>query len=68
MVEFIKLIKWKDSQTLVFWMLDEFDEQEPANANPLIQSFWFDINQRLVQLYDPITANNYKPINLNMKW
>eukprot|EP01084_Bolivina_argentea_P221583 375248_1 len=65
--QFIELLKWKDHQHLIFWMLDEYENTD-NNNNPLINPFWFDINKKLTNLYDPITGNTYNEINLNMEW
>eukprot|EP01084_Bolivina_argentea_P122482 217038_1 len=38
--QFIQFLKWKDTQQLVFWMLDDYNN-EPHPNNTLIQPFWF---------------------------
>eukprot|EP01084_Bolivina_argentea_P122480 217030_1 len=63
---FIELIKWKDSQQLVFWMLDDYEPTK--NKDPLIGPFWYCFNQKITNLYDPITRKNYKSLNLNCEY
>eukprot|EP01084_Bolivina_argentea_P097211 174775_1 len=65
--QFIEMLKWKDHQGLVLWMLDEHIHDNNDYYN-LINPFWCHLNAKLTNLYDPITCSNYNNINLNMKW
>eukprot|EP01083_Nonionella_stella_P191350 708352_1 len=62
--EFIKLLKWKDKNGLVFWMLNDY---KCDKNDSLIHPFWIDVNVKLSNLYDPITTKLYNPINLDEK-
>eukprot|EP01084_Bolivina_argentea_P163554 284512_1 len=61
MNQFISLLKWKNSQGLIFWMLDEYNV---SNDTP-IHSFWNYFSDCLIKLYDPITGKKYNPINID---
>eukprot|EP01083_Nonionella_stella_P030074 82570_1 len=63
--EFIELLKWKDSQGLVSWMLDDY-QHPPDATTQMVHPFWYDLNGKLTNLYDPITGANYEPLNLNV--
>eukprot|EP01084_Bolivina_argentea_P047007 86590_1 len=72
---FIKLLQWKESQGLALWLFDYFDDvgnlidnQKGSVADPLIASFWYGFNDKLMHLYDPITETNYKSLHLEKKW
>eukprot|EP01083_Nonionella_stella_P002529 7267_1 len=58
--EFVELIKWKDSQGLVFWAKD--DHETSSTQETLVHPFWQHISKHLVSLYDPITCGTYKPL------
>eukprot|EP01084_Bolivina_argentea_P272572 464127_1 len=61
--ELFKLIKWKDSQGLVFWAKDHLNnEKESAD---LVHPFWHFVSNKLVSMYDPITSQHYKPLILD---
>eukprot|EP01083_Nonionella_stella_P002530 7270_1 len=58
--EFVELIKWKDSQGLVFWAKD--DRETSSTQENLVHPFWQDVSNHLVSLYDPVTSETYKPL------
>eukprot|EP01083_Nonionella_stella_P043537 117470_1 len=63
-VQFLRLLKWKDSQGLCCWMLD----QEYTNEMSLIHPIWLHLNDTLQRLHDPITCAKYQCIPLDDKW
>eukprot|EP01084_Bolivina_argentea_P315269 546157_1 len=63
--EFVELLKWKDSQHLLFYMLDD-PPSRPENS--LVSPFWSDLSAQLSALYDPITRSHYKPLKLDTRW
>eukprot|EP01084_Bolivina_argentea_P241136 404892_1 len=80
-LHFIELLKWKDKQGLVIWMYDYLDAKNnpiPSrivcdnnnnnNKHYSIATFWYHFNEKLTSLYDHISGNTYKPINLDIKW
>ena len=73
--EFIQLLKWKDSQGLVLWMLDEYEypnlterNSDRQSVNELVAPFWYHLSEKLSKLYDPITRDFYKQINVDKEW
>eukprot|EP00483_Globobulimina_turgida_P000992 UN00994 len=68
MEQFVQLLKWKDSQGLIFWMLDIESDAYDNNINSLIHPFWYDVSQKLSNLYDPVTGYKYKGINFDTRW
>ena len=44
-------------------MLDEYDYKR--NDIEIVAPFWNYMNRKLVNMYDPITKNKYKPLKLN---
>eukprot|EP01084_Bolivina_argentea_P089634 161692_1 len=66
--EFMNLLKWKDSQGLVLWMLDEYNIPKTRDYDRLIEPFWYHVSATLSGLYDPITQSTYNPLDLNAKW
>lgn len=64
--EFIQMIQWKDSQGLVFFMLDNYQiSSKDIRNHPLINSFWIHFSKKLQSFYDPVNRQNYKPLHLN---
>eukprot|EP01084_Bolivina_argentea_P183268 316271_1 len=61
--EFIKLLKWKDSQGLVMWMFDDYSNTNDKKS--LIHPFWSHCNDKLRALYDPISKNKYNELDLD---
>eukprot|EP01083_Nonionella_stella_P198748 729461_1 len=55
--QFIQFLKWKDTQGYIFWMLDDYENEQNAT---LIDSFWFNLNDKLIQLYDNVSKTKYK--------
>eukprot|EP01084_Bolivina_argentea_P013759 25796_1 len=74
--EFINLLKWKDTQGLLFFMFDEYEPNDSNDTddaksdliNQLVSPLWANFSRRLTTLYDPITKSKYKPIKCNAKW
>eukprot|EP01083_Nonionella_stella_P265804 899938_1 len=64
---FMELLKWKDSQGLCVWMLDELDN-EPQCDTSLVHPIWNHVNRTLMNLYDPVTGHKYNGIHLNEDW
>eukprot|EP01083_Nonionella_stella_P191701 709335_1 len=60
----IELIKWKHSQGLVFWMLDEYVRLNNTKIHP----FWHFLSNKLSQLTDPMTGKKYNKINLDERY
>lgn len=75
---FVKLLKWKDAQGLVFWMRDGITTSELQdctmssipNYNVInnVAPFWKYLSYKLSLLYDPMTGQNYNPLKLDYKW
>jgi len=94
---FVKLLKWKDAQGLVFWMRDgvpsnelkkcitpttpdfiadddddddncQWMDNDNTNYDVDIAPFWRYLSMKLSSLYDPMTGNNYNPLQLDYKW
>ncbi len=40
MNEFIELLKWKNSQGLVFWILNDYTKYANKHENKLVDTFW----------------------------
>ena len=74
----MELLRWKDGQRLVFWMLDDeyqYDENDTMDMskikknannkyeNQLIAPFWKYFSQKLTNLYDPVCRANYNPLS-----
>eukprot|EP00483_Globobulimina_turgida_P011545 UN11567 len=60
MTSFVSLLKWKDSQKLVFWMYDEYQVADDCE-NELVDAFWQNLSTKLSKLYDPISGSLYNP-------
>eukprot|EP01084_Bolivina_argentea_P313822 543509_1 len=58
LVRFWRLLMWKDSQNLVFYMLDKYEQKEPSFIHP----FWMHFSKRLSELYNPMTTSNYNAL------
>eukprot|EP01083_Nonionella_stella_P198750 729463_1 len=65
--QFIQLLRWKDSKNHVFFMLDDLKYKQKTRCK-LIDPFWFALNEKLTQLYDNVSKDKYKPLNLNSKY
>eukprot|EP01084_Bolivina_argentea_P184830 318787_1 len=63
---FLEMLRWKDSQGLIVWMSDDYNESE--YKNDIIHPFWYVLSNKLANLYDPITGCKYNKLNLNAKW
>eukprot|EP01083_Nonionella_stella_P160493 524778_1 len=67
MQSFIDFLKFKDSQGLAVWMLDRCTPM-CDDMDPLIDPFWYSLNQILTALVDPATGTRYSPLHLETKW
>merc|ERR1712228_155784 len=69
-IEFVKLLRWKESQGLVLWIFDFMDKQHNVIpvGNERISSFWYAFNEKLISLYDHVNGQKYKAINLDKAW
>ena len=63
--QFIELIKWKDSQKLVMFMMDDCEYPNEELQNSLVHPFWYHLSRKVESLYDPITGRNYQPLHLD---
>eukprot|EP01083_Nonionella_stella_P074365 201689_1 len=63
-VQFWRLLMWKDSQNLLFYMLDEYEQAESSFTHP----FWSYLSEQLCRLYNPMTRRNYEPLQLTSSW
>eukprot|EP01083_Nonionella_stella_P143337 445362_1 len=65
--EFLQLLRWKDSQELIFFMRDELD---PLQITPhdLTAPFWKNLSMRLTAMYDPVTGGTYQPLQCDQWW
>jgi hypothetical protein len=65
--QFIQLLRWKNSQNLVFWMLDYDDlgdHMDDSNEAVLAHHFWLNLSAKLTKFYDPVTNQSYAPLKL----
>mmetsp|Transcript_17541 Transcript_17541/g.28003 ORF Transcript_17541/g.28003 Transcript_17541/m.28003 type:complete len:279 (+) Transcript_17541:41-877(+) len=68
-IQFTQMLKWKDSQNLVFWMLDADRCSYPLAHNySFVAPVWHLFNERLTKLYDPVTHAPYQPLQLDENW
>eukprot|EP01084_Bolivina_argentea_P004295 8172_1 len=57
--EFIQLLRWKDSQGTIFWMIDNYkNNKKDQHVNTVTATytaapFWKNLSKILVTLYDP---------------
>eukprot|EP00487_Bulimina_marginata_P006298 TRINITY_DN25657_c0_g1_i1.p1 TRINITY_DN25657_c0_g1~~TRINITY_DN25657_c0_g1_i1.p1 ORF type:complete len:249 (+),score=35.59 TRINITY_DN25657_c0_g1_i1:19-765(+) len=75
--QFLDMLRWKDSQGLIYWMLDDHDalseeeegdekgEECGSSINPLINPFWSHLSKELSTLYDPVTRSKYNGLHLD---
>eukprot|EP01084_Bolivina_argentea_P283798 486154_1 len=66
--EFIELLKWKNDQGLIFWMLNDYSKYFNKCTNKVIDPFWIFFNFRLTKMYDPVTQKKYEPIKFDEMW
>lgn len=67
--EFIELLKWKDSQGLVFYTKDHGQSDSThVHSSDDIHPFWDQFSDKLSSLYDPITKNTYEPLRVDETW
>lgn len=80
--EFIHLLKWKDSQGFVFWMLDHEtsndentdhndDERKQSGeevSDSMIAPFWKYFSNELTKIYDPVSKKKYNPLHLSEEY
>eukprot|EP01083_Nonionella_stella_P174810 607020_1 len=60
--QFLNMLKWKCSQGLVCWLLDEYPSKYDLDD---VDPIWYHLNEILQGLYDPVTSQNYDPISLD---
>eukprot|EP00484_Ammonia_sp_Unknown_P028377 CAMPEP_0197030028 /NCGR_PEP_ID=MMETSP1384-20130603/9343_1 /TAXON_ID=29189 /ORGANISM="Ammonia sp." /LENGTH=458 /DNA_ID=CAMNT_0042459303 /DNA_START=115 /DNA_END=1491 /DNA_ORIENTATION=+ len=78
---FVKLLKWKDTQGLLFCMKDAVlqrdldavgeqkqDEAEQQASKLEVAPFWRYLSLKLTALYDPVTGRKYQPLILDNSW
>ena len=70
--QFIRFLRWKDSQRLLFCSLDhEYLTKTKSVANDddntytKMNRFWSYFSEQISTLYDPITKRNYEPISMD---
>eukprot|EP01083_Nonionella_stella_P007733 22272_1 len=70
--DFLDLLLWKDTQGLVFWMLDHHQISETVkqttDIDPLIDPVWYCLSEKLSALYDPISGETHNPLILDSQW
>eukprot|EP00485_Elphidium_margaritaceum_P005925 CAMPEP_0202695810 /NCGR_PEP_ID=MMETSP1385-20130828/9293_1 /ASSEMBLY_ACC=CAM_ASM_000861 /TAXON_ID=933848 /ORGANISM="Elphidium margaritaceum" /LENGTH=325 /DNA_ID=CAMNT_0049351887 /DNA_START=185 /DNA_END=1162 /DNA_ORIENTATION=+ len=72
--KFFDVLRWKDRQKLVFFVLDDEYYDNKANDEKynhghfLIAPFWKRFSEKLTALQDPVTELNYMPLILNEDW
>lgn len=59
------MLKWKDSQRLVVWMMDEYKNMDTEHW---IATPYQNLSQILATLYDPVTGGTYNRIQYDTKW
>eukprot|EP01084_Bolivina_argentea_P161542 281208_1 len=64
--EFLKLLRWKDSQQLAFFMFDQVENTR--SDHHLTAPFWMNLSMRLSAMYDPVTGATYKPLQCDTWW
>lgn len=62
------MLQWKDSQGLVFFMLNESESPRNNALNGIVHPFWEYLSNKLSSLYDPVNDKNYNPLKLNESW
>eukprot|EP01084_Bolivina_argentea_P126910 224573_1 len=65
--EFIELVKWKHSQRLVFWLLNDYNSDTtnvPINVSPI----WHNLSKMFTNLDDAITKTKHRPLILYDTW
>jgi hypothetical protein len=74
--DFLKLLRWKNEQQLLFCMEDEVDPKHPAIAafddecgfDSNVAPFWKLLSFELAKLTDPTTGLKYSPLKLDERW
>mmetsp|Transcript_9953 Transcript_9953/g.15134 ORF Transcript_9953/g.15134 Transcript_9953/m.15134 type:complete len:357 (-) Transcript_9953:28-1098(-) len=74
--EFVRLLRWKDAQGLLFCMEDisitqvmqTCDHGDPDHDDVLIHPFWRYLSRKLSTMYDPATGHTYSPLRMDMRW
>eukprot|EP01084_Bolivina_argentea_P307673 531833_1 len=61
---FMDLLKWKDSQGLLFFMLDEYKTDETSLLHP----FWAYFSNKLCTMHDTISGKKYNALTLDETW
>eukprot|EP01083_Nonionella_stella_P037001 100910_1 len=63
-LQLLRLLRWKDSQHLLFCMLDDHN----TKTTDFVHSFWIYLSDMLCHLYDPIHKNGFKPLQFTEQW
>eukprot|EP01084_Bolivina_argentea_P285185 488997_1 len=70
---FVDFLKWKDFQGCIFWMLDDFTypvkhcKGKPVSTE-FTAPFWLHFSAQLVTLYNPLTRDTYKSLQVDENW
>eukprot|EP01083_Nonionella_stella_P194286 716646_1 len=65
---FIALLRWKDNQDLIVWILDESEVNEDSlhihrnGSNPFVATVWHTLSALLMSLSDHIEGGHYDPL------
>jgi len=65
---FMELLRWKDSQNLIFYMLDEHGPKVETEDDVFISPFWLKLSTHLETLYDNIHQIKYKKLIFDNKY
>eukprot|EP01084_Bolivina_argentea_P104151 186521_1 len=66
--EFIEMLKWKDAQNLVFWMMDKYEMDSDINTKTEFTPFWVRLSEKFTTLNSSKMKKKYNPIILDEKW
>eukprot|EP00485_Elphidium_margaritaceum_P008215 CAMPEP_0202687172 /NCGR_PEP_ID=MMETSP1385-20130828/2875_1 /ASSEMBLY_ACC=CAM_ASM_000861 /TAXON_ID=933848 /ORGANISM="Elphidium margaritaceum" /LENGTH=708 /DNA_ID=CAMNT_0049341915 /DNA_START=21 /DNA_END=2147 /DNA_ORIENTATION=- len=79
---FLTLLRWKDKQGLMVYVLHEMDthrdrstlqyrlqrQQQQQMESDSVAPFWHNVSRRLQSMFDPATGDAYRPLILNERW
>eukprot|EP00485_Elphidium_margaritaceum_P019185 CAMPEP_0202731142 /NCGR_PEP_ID=MMETSP1385-20130828/186996_1 /ASSEMBLY_ACC=CAM_ASM_000861 /TAXON_ID=933848 /ORGANISM="Elphidium margaritaceum" /LENGTH=281 /DNA_ID=CAMNT_0049397425 /DNA_START=34 /DNA_END=879 /DNA_ORIENTATION=+ len=63
--DFVAFLKWKDTQKLAFFMLDDYPADDEIKSNSLIHPFWSHLSRVLQTLHDPVQNTLYRGLQLD---
>eukprot|EP01084_Bolivina_argentea_P197424 338339_1 len=66
--EFLRLLKWKDSQGLAFFMMDYSEFESVDSDIDLIHPFWNILSNKLSKITDLTDTYKHNELNLDEKW